>query len=432
MKNGAESGKRHFDMIVVGGGMSGAATAYYLAKGRHERRADQRRRSICSGASGRNGGQVIQVEGRDELTRDVIAKKNSIASHGKKLLDTLNDELGVDIEYRKTGGLDLAYSDEDERVIKMVTKWQHEVGDTERRVPRRFRGQGHLPGARGGLRGGKYRADDGNANPFKITYGFALGALRLTALGSTPTRAVRSIMFEKGRAAGVSTDRGDFYARHGVVNATNAWTKLRLPRLPGRALQDTRLRDRAVPPDPRCRRPKRWSSTGKETRGTGKDNNQAYLFYGGSQKDGNIIIGGPPVHFPDDMDHHFNEDVTYDDFMRFRTLFARYWPGIEGVSHPARVGRRSRLHPRRSSPSGSDEAREPLHERGLHERDVLVPHLRQAPGRAHPAERKHVGARRFHGPGTFQERNVRMAREVQLHGPAQLHSGETQRIEQPS
>jgi len=129
VKNGAESGKRHFDMIVVGGGMSGAATAYYLAKG-GMRVALIEKRSICSGASGRNGGQVIQVEGRDELTKDVITKKNSIASHGKKLLDTLNDELGVDIEYRKTGGLDLAYSDEDERVITMVTKWQHEVGDT--------------------------------------------------------------------------------------------------------------------------------------------------------------------------------------------------------------------------------------------------------------------------------------------------------------
>jgi sarcosine oxidase subunit beta len=273
---------------------------------------------------------VIQVEGRDELTKDVITKKNSIASHGKKLLDTLNDELGVDIEYRKTGGLDLAYSDEDERVITKVTKWQHEVGDTSVEYLGASGIRDICPVLGEGLRGGKYRADDGNANPFKITYGYMLGALRHGARVLTYT-TVRSVIFEKGKAAGVSTDRGDFHARHGVVNATNAWTKYVFPDYPVVPCKILAFATEQYPQIPMP--PTETVVIDREgDPGYGKENNQAYLFYGGSQKDGNIIIGGPPVLYPDDMDQHFNEDVSYDDVMRFRTLFARYWPGIKGVS----------------------------------------------------------------------------------------------------
>ena len=52
--------KKHFDAIVIGGGMTGCATAYYLAKGGMDVALIEKR-SVCSGASGRNGGQLIQV-----------------------------------------------------------------------------------------------------------------------------------------------------------------------------------------------------------------------------------------------------------------------------------------------------------------------------------------------------------------------------------
>ena len=321
--------RKNYDVIVIGGGMAGCATAYYLAKGGMDVAVIEKR-AVCSGASGRNGGQVIQVEGRDELTRDLVSKKNSIAFHGKILLGTLNDELGWDVEYIKTGGLDLAYSDEDEKSIKKVIQVQYEAGDMGVEYIGDAEVREICPILDEKVRGGKLRKDDGNANPFKITYGFALAARRLGASIHTYT-AAQSILFEKHRAAGVRTDKGDYFAKHGIVNATNAWTKFLFPDfpiVPCKILAFVTEQFPIIPVTPTesvvCDR--------EGDAGYREGQNQPYLFYGGSQVDGNIIIGGPPVYFPDGMDDHFNESITYEDFMRFKTLFGRYWSTLEGVS----------------------------------------------------------------------------------------------------
>jgi sarcosine oxidase subunit beta len=321
--------KKNYDVIVIGGGMTGCATAYYLAKGGMDVALIEKR-AICSGASGRNGGQVIQVEGRDELTKDLIEKKNSIGYHGKEMLDTLNDELGWDIEFRKTGGLDLAYSDDDERIIKKVIEWQWEVGDKGVEYLSSSEIQALYPVFGEELRGGKIRRDDGNANPFRITYGFALAAIRLGVSVFTYT-TVREVVFEKSKAVGVRTDDGELFAKHGVVNATNAWTKDIMPEYPVVPCKILAFVTEQLPVIPLP--PTETVVFDLEgDAGYGVNNNESYLFFGGSQVDGNIIIGGPPVQFPLDMNDHLNEMVYHEDFLRFRTLFSRYWPHIRGVS----------------------------------------------------------------------------------------------------
>jgi sarcosine oxidase subunit beta len=325
----ATSARKNYDVIVIGGGMTGCATAYYLAKGGMDVALIEKR-SICSGASGRNGGQVIQVEGRDELTKELIVKKNSIGYHGKKMLDSLNDELGWDIEFRKTGGLDLAYSDEDERVIKQVIEWQWEVGDSGVDYISSSEIQSLYPVFDDKLRGGKIRRDDGNANPFKITYGFALAAIKLGVSVFTYS-TVKEIIYKKNKAVGVRTEGGDLSAKHGIVNATNAWTKYIFPEYPVVPCKILAFVTEQLPVIPLP--PTETVVFDREgDAGYKKDNNEAYLFFGGSQVDGNVIIGGPPVQLPHDMDDHLNEIVYYEDFIRFRTLFARYWTNIKGVS----------------------------------------------------------------------------------------------------
>ena len=55
------SDKRKFDIIVVGAGLAGCSTAYYLNKG-GMKVALLEMREVCSGASGRMGGQVLELE----------------------------------------------------------------------------------------------------------------------------------------------------------------------------------------------------------------------------------------------------------------------------------------------------------------------------------------------------------------------------------
>ena len=89
------------DVIIVGGGIVGCATAYYLAKkGIKDIIVLEGSDSIGHGGSSRNGGGVRQ-SGRDvrELPIAMCAVKN--------FWPTLSEELGVDTEYTQKGNLRL-------------------------------------------------------------------------------------------------------------------------------------------------------------------------------------------------------------------------------------------------------------------------------------------------------------------------------------
>lgn len=313
--------KKNFDVIIIGGGMTGCASAYFLTKG-GMKVALIEMRSICSGSSGRNGGQVIQVEGRDELSPEMCKKKNSIAAPGKKLLSELNEELDFDIEYRKNGSLDMAYSEHDEKIIKQNIDWQRDAGEDKLVYLDPADLKEFCPVFGDEIRGAKLRKDDGNVNPFRITYAFAFAAQRLGASIFTYT-TVKSLITGRDKVLGVRTDKGDFLAGYGVVNATNAWTKYLFPEYPVVPCKILAFVTEQLPTIP---------LPAIETVTNDDFDRTPFLFYGGSQKDGNVIIGGPPVTLPESMDDHFNEDLMYDDISRFKRLYAKYWPKIKDVS----------------------------------------------------------------------------------------------------
>ena len=53
------------EIIVIGAGLMGCSIAYQLSREKKEVLVFEKR-NIASAASGRNGGQVIQLEGRDK------------------------------------------------------------------------------------------------------------------------------------------------------------------------------------------------------------------------------------------------------------------------------------------------------------------------------------------------------------------------------
>src|SRR5574344_1850790 len=84
------------DVIVIGAGIVGSATAYYLAKRGASVIVLEADKDICNGGSTRNGGGVRQ-SGRNpkELPLMIWGVKN-IWPH-------LSEELGVDTEYKQKG-----------------------------------------------------------------------------------------------------------------------------------------------------------------------------------------------------------------------------------------------------------------------------------------------------------------------------------------
>lgn len=93
------------DVIVIGGGVVGCATAYYLAKsGNNNVIVLEANESVGHGGSSRNGGGVRQ-SGRDvrELPYAIYAVQN--------MWPHLSEELGVDVEYYQKGNLRLGKTD---------------------------------------------------------------------------------------------------------------------------------------------------------------------------------------------------------------------------------------------------------------------------------------------------------------------------------
>lgn len=92
------------DVVIIGGGVMGNATAYYLAKaGKKVIVLD--RENIANGASVRNGGiNKINGRGLGELPIAMLA--------AKEIWPYLSKDLGIDVEYKEVGGYRTAVDEE--------------------------------------------------------------------------------------------------------------------------------------------------------------------------------------------------------------------------------------------------------------------------------------------------------------------------------
>ena len=102
------------DVIIVGSGVIGCATAYYLAKKGTSVIVIDRDESIGNGGSARNGGGVRQ-SGRDprELPLAMYAVKN--------MWPVLSEELGINVEYHKEGNLRLGKTARHMEILQGLT-----------------------------------------------------------------------------------------------------------------------------------------------------------------------------------------------------------------------------------------------------------------------------------------------------------------------
>ena len=105
MAETAPAGGRSPDVIVVGGGVTGASIAWRLAQA-GPRVLLLERRGICAGASGRNAGHTGVSSGMHTAPRTVRAL-HDITTANLELLKSLPDELDKDFELRLPGWLRL-------------------------------------------------------------------------------------------------------------------------------------------------------------------------------------------------------------------------------------------------------------------------------------------------------------------------------------
>ena len=231
---------RRCDVVVVGGGIVGCATAYYLAR-RGVRVILLERGEVAGEQSGRNWGFVRQ-QGRDPAEVPLMVAAN-------RIWRGLEQELDADLEWIQGGNLALASTPERLALFEGWLPTARENGvDTRLVTPREI--QELLPGMVGAWVGGLYTASDGHAEPAEGDAGAR--ARGREARGELHEGcAVEGIATEGGRIGEVRTELGVIRAGT-VVCAAGAWSaRLLHPlglHLPQRWVRATVARTTPAPP----------------------------------------------------------------------------------------------------------------------------------------------------------------------------------------
>ncbi len=202
--------KRSYDVVIIGGGGHGLATAYYLAK--HHGIADVavlERGYLGGGNTGRN---------------TAIIRSNYLTPEGVRFYDEsiqlfqgLSNELGFNILYSERGHLTLAHTDAAIR----TTRWRVEVNkhlgveselvyrdELGRLVPElNLSGEVRYP-----VLGALYHPPGAIARHDAVAWGYAVEAARRGVELHQKT-TVTDILQRNGRVTGVRTDRGEVSAR---------------------------------------------------------------------------------------------------------------------------------------------------------------------------------------------------------------------------
>jgi len=202
------------DVVIVGGGVMGASTAYHLAlKGCRNVLLLERESFFGMQATGRCAGGI-----RHQFGTEINVRLSLLSL---PMLDRFEEELGQPIDLRYCGYLFLLTREEDVTAFRQQVEMQHRLGvGTEWLEPAQIADMVPLINLEGVL-AGTFNPRDGLADPNGVVQGYVSGARRLGAKLLNDVE-VTSIRTEGGRVQGVVTNHGEVTTPV-VVNAAGPW-----------------------------------------------------------------------------------------------------------------------------------------------------------------------------------------------------------------
>ena len=190
-------------IVIIGGGVGGAAIAYHLAQLGERDVVLLERNELTSGSTFHSAGLVGQLRGSVSLTRMMM---DSVELYGR-----------LDCGWVPCGGIRLACTEEREQEVMRQVAWAKTFGlPLELISPAQAQELFPLM-ATDGVRCASYLPTDGYLDPSQLTYALIDGARQGGHSVFTQTR-VEAIVVSDGRVRGVKTQWGEIEAEI-VVNA---------------------------------------------------------------------------------------------------------------------------------------------------------------------------------------------------------------------
>lgn len=205
------------DVVIIGAGIQGCASAYYMAKaGMKVVLLDKSR--VAGQQSSRAWGFVrVQMRDPDEIP---------LMEEGKKLWRGLEAELNADLEWNEGGAL---YASGSSSIMAYREKWLETAKPygLDTRLLSVAEVKSLLPSLAAPIQGGLYTKSDGHAEPRKAAAAFAQ---RARELGTVILEGCGALTLEKaaGRICGVATEWGDIRAKTVLLCAgASSWRLLK-------------------------------------------------------------------------------------------------------------------------------------------------------------------------------------------------------------
>ncbi|WP_336000476.1 NAD(P)/FAD-dependent oxidoreductase [Halorientalis halophila] len=264
-------------VTVVGGGIVGLSSAYYLARGGADVTLCEKG-SLGMGSTARSAGGI-----RTQFSTEINVE---LSLRSLEVWDSFHEQFDVDIAHRRNGYLFVTGDEETADRCRTDVEMQNELG-AESRFITPAEAEEHCPGLEtDGLVAATYNGQDGFADPNLAMQGYA-GEAREEGVDIRTKTAVTDVQTDGDEVTGVVTDEGRIDADI-VVNAAGAWSQ---------ALAD--LADVDLPISPR----RRQLAVVDPQRSLSDDVPLTINLDTGSyfrpERDGAALVGG---HFGDDPD----------------------------------------------------------------------------------------------------------------------------------
>jgi len=219
------------DVVVIGSGGLGAATAFHLARRGAGTVALVDRFDLASQTSPRAAGLVSHVRASDLMVQLV----QRAAAHIKRF----TDDTGQPLDWVRPGSLKVARRREDVDVLERDAERARRLGLDVELIPPADAHRLNPLLQPDGVEAVLWNADDLYFDPSQVAIGFVRGA---EAHGATllPHTTVTGVQIDDGRVVAVETDAGPIRTAV-VVDAAGAWTRqvaaasgIRIPLVPTR------------------------------------------------------------------------------------------------------------------------------------------------------------------------------------------------------